>query len=942
MMNRGLMRRQMFAMGGPVQTQIGGLASLPQSNSFPAMGMAKGGSAGFPDLTGDGKVTYADILKGRGVELAMGGEPMMAQQAAMMQAPMPQDPSMDQAMAQAAQVGVDPAAVEGILNQVSEGIGNLDEAEDFEQVMNSMRGDEAPISERYAELAEVVGEEDAQATPESVLALVQPVMQIAQVDQGIGGLAQEEMSAPVEGNMAGGIMSTVNMGEEVPAPVNFNQGGPVVAMAPGGVVERATSLQPGFQEMFGNILGTPEQRQAEFDEQKRLTQAQMLFDIANTALAFATPGQKQMSPAERLAAVTQETQLFDKIGARSQSLQDLKTKQKEAQRQLDLAALQSSISEASAEQRAQEALEKAIASKSATTTSPDFKRIVAEDGTNLGTFNVKDEKQVLEFQRILKENPTATAFNLSTQPSKSDFKTIKLYDPNNPTEVSEYPINTPAERTVVANLLDQGLTSDDTRFAESVKAQVQLSNLASTLEIKDDFLQLAEERAAERDKTVYERKRADELADIDNAILAEIEKEQRALGRELNREERENIEFNRRFEMEVTSQVEKEERALGRELSKEEREAIEYRARLLEQEKVTIRAEIRAIANRDNIEVRTIDGQIVAVDKKTNETTVLFGEKEEPTPEYRQVTLPNAQGTPITTVVDINTPAGKAAIAKINEVVEAGGQASMQKVPTANIRPKAYLIPELGVFTSFDGGKTYVNDDGETQLVPGGALPISDTTSYDVYKNEKIRAAAVKELEEMDALIITGMTDENGNPLKTENMLEVKDAYEAARKGTGFWAKVLAGVDAAVGGITGGYFTIAEGKQDARQFVRMVRVMGRSALAASPRFAVADLATTEQLFPNEQSLIANPVTEARKLFALKSALFDEKRRINELYASDEPIDSSLRKTLNQKLFEIERLNSMLGPLDTIYQNEATQGAKDAAMDLIRKGVVKKN
>jgi hypothetical protein len=33
--------------------------------------MAKGGS--FPDLTGDGKVTKADILKGRGVIKKMGG-----------------------------------------------------------------------------------------------------------------------------------------------------------------------------------------------------------------------------------------------------------------------------------------------------------------------------------------------------------------------------------------------------------------------------------------------------------------------------------------------------------------------------------------------------------------------------------------------------------------------------------------------------------------------------------------------------------------------------------------------------------------------------------------------------------------------------------------------------------------------------------------------------
>jgi len=460
MMNRGLMRRQMFAMGGPVRMEEGGLASLqaeanrlgitvaellsrmqsdnrrmsvfemekmqkfrdrlreemdrpspPTAQGLPQrpIKLKEGGSAGPPDVTRpgggppDGKFTQADLLKLRGVELKqyggsvgmqMGGEPMMAQQAAMMQAPipqapMPQDPSMDQAMAQAAQVGVDPAAVEGMLSQVSEGIGNLDDAEDFEQVMNSMRGDEAPISERYAELAEVVGEEDAQATPESVLALVQPVMQIAQVDQGIGGLAQEEMSAPVEGNMAGGIMSTVNMGEEVPTPVNFNQGGPVVAMAPGGVVERATSLQPGFQEMFGNILGTPEQRQAEFDEQKRLTQAQMLFDIANTALAFATPGQRQMSPAERLAAVTQETQLFDKIGARSQSLQDLKTKQKEAQRQLDLASTQAALSEASAQQRAQEAINLAEAKKKpeydikTVTTGEGIKIVVTDKNTGI-------------------------------------------------------------------------------------------------------------------------------------------------------------------------------------------------------------------------------------------------------------------------------------------------------------------------------------------------------------------------------------------------------------------------------------------------------------------------------------------------------------------------------------------------------------------------------
>ena len=36
-------------------------------------GMADGGSTGFPDLNKDGKVTQADILKGRGVKLKDGG-----------------------------------------------------------------------------------------------------------------------------------------------------------------------------------------------------------------------------------------------------------------------------------------------------------------------------------------------------------------------------------------------------------------------------------------------------------------------------------------------------------------------------------------------------------------------------------------------------------------------------------------------------------------------------------------------------------------------------------------------------------------------------------------------------------------------------------------------------------------------------------------------------
>ena len=188
-MNRSVMNRQMFAKGGPVRyMQQGGVAApMPMAAPPAPMPMAAPPPAPMP-----------------------------------MAAPPPMDPMA------AAQEAINPAELEGMLAQASQTIGDLDQAGSYEEVMNMMRGDEASVQERRSELAGLVGPEDAQQTPESVLTLVQPVIQMASVDQGIGGLAQEQMSAPVEGDMAGGIMSTVGMGApEGPPPVNFNQGGVV-------------------------------------------------------------------------------------------------------------------------------------------------------------------------------------------------------------------------------------------------------------------------------------------------------------------------------------------------------------------------------------------------------------------------------------------------------------------------------------------------------------------------------------------------------------------------------------------------------------------------------------------------------------------------------------------------------------------------------------------
>ena len=54
----------------------------------------------------------------------------------------------------------------------------IDNAEDVAGIMNAIRGDDATVEQRRAELAQEVGEADANATPESVLVMLQPTFEM--------------------------------------------------------------------------------------------------------------------------------------------------------------------------------------------------------------------------------------------------------------------------------------------------------------------------------------------------------------------------------------------------------------------------------------------------------------------------------------------------------------------------------------------------------------------------------------------------------------------------------------------------------------------------------------------------------------------------------------------------------------------------------------------
>ena len=67
-------------------------------------------------------------------------------------------------------------------------------ADDITGLLNAVWDDNRTLDEYRSDLAAVVGAEDAAQTPDSVLALVQPTLQLAQMDQGVGALMQEELA----------------------------------------------------------------------------------------------------------------------------------------------------------------------------------------------------------------------------------------------------------------------------------------------------------------------------------------------------------------------------------------------------------------------------------------------------------------------------------------------------------------------------------------------------------------------------------------------------------------------------------------------------------------------------------------------------------------------------------------------------------------------------
>ena len=130
-------------------------------------------------------------------EMAMA--PPMDPAMAMMTPPdMAMAPPTDPAMAMMPPPDMEQMVDQGMEDVISAEVDrtkqDIDMATSFGDLMNVVWDEGADIEQYRARLADVVGPEDAARTPDSVLTLVQPTLQLAQIDQGIGALMQEELA----------------------------------------------------------------------------------------------------------------------------------------------------------------------------------------------------------------------------------------------------------------------------------------------------------------------------------------------------------------------------------------------------------------------------------------------------------------------------------------------------------------------------------------------------------------------------------------------------------------------------------------------------------------------------------------------------------------------------------------------------------------------------
>ena len=199
--------------------------------------------------------------------------------------PMPAAPPQDQDMLAATGLQAAAESMDGLF-------ASIDQAEDVEGIINALRGDQKPIKQRYTELADLVGNTDANKTPESVLALLQPTFQIMDtLQEGEGGLASLMQQQGPSATQPDQVQQAMSMMDQGAQPVMRANGSPRFGEIAGipGVMQGFNALQqrPPFM-----MPGVTPQGQADYARLPAMTQQPNMYLQGNLP-----PSQRMIDPA---------------------------------------------------------------------------------------------------------------------------------------------------------------------------------------------------------------------------------------------------------------------------------------------------------------------------------------------------------------------------------------------------------------------------------------------------------------------------------------------------------------------------------------------------------------------------------------------------------------------------------------------------------------------
>jgi len=762
-------------------------------------------------------------------------------------------------------------------------------------------------------------------------------MAMAAVDQGIGGLAAEEMTEPVQGAMAQGIMSTMApppppaappmapamMGG--PPPVNFNQGGlvrrgdnqPVQMFSNGGMTAADMAGMTGYQSLrlnpaflaaarrdVGTIpttpdpeptydervldaargaearyvkagLGSAESRAAELEEQKNLTQAQMLFDIANTALAFAAPMEGEragMSPAERLAMAARTTQLPQTIGARAQQQLEAKKAAGKEERALKLAAVQRGETQVDTEIAAEQALELAIAKKKAKDPKPMV--LLDKTGTKvLGQFNINDSTDYAAAKALRGKNPGSRLSG--SGPEKPNTVTIEgqvidITDMTNPTVV--FGDKKRDTKTVNGQIVD---------YTDPANVRVIFGTPdVKTVTLKGQVIDITKPDSpkvifGEKDPTIrIVEGQVVDLTDKANPVVVFGDpKKDTAMvnGQLIDYTDSDNPKVIYGDKNTKTTTV--------------NGEVVD----------ITDLANPKVIFGKPNVKTVTIDGQVVDITDPDNVKTI-FGEKKRNIKivKGQLVEVPEDGGTPVPIFGERTPKTGT-----FENMILSNGKNILIKKVGETLYDKTGQVIDLSAPLYEDAVLVSKDKAFSEARLAGSQAAAGDKLKR--LKQEMGDDAVARQISGSESIL--GMTGGSNASRRTF------DALKAARNGVGLYNK-LGQVFSEVGGaIIPALQDVAADKVEAGNYIDSVNLLFRVALANSPRFAEAEQQRLASLAPSTENFLANPENAVRKLIGLKRLMQAEYQ--NNLSALSRSSTPAIRQQAEQQNFAIEGVLKML-------------------------------